>query len=89
MRTVGRKIPRKRIGQSCSLCDTCGVRFYRGQLVRGRDGMLRCYGPGTNNDAKGRTALELDELVSMRSLEHAQSFKPSDDPGKYDGSSDI
>lgn len=89
MRTVGRHIPKKMLGSSCAICDTCGARFYRRQLVRGRDGLLRCSGPGTFNDARGRTALELDEAIASASLNGAQQYRFNDDPGKYDGGSDI
>lgn len=62
MKTIGRHVPRKNRGEYTALCDTCDARYYRSQLRRGPDGLLRCFGPGTNNDAAGRTALELDEL---------------------------
>lgn len=84
MRTVGRHIRRRDMGASCALCDVCGARFSRRQLVRGRDGFLRCSGPGTFNDAKGKTAMELDEMVSARSAEHASGGPGWDDPGAID-----
>lgn len=89
MKTVGRKIPRSRLGQSCALCATCGARFFRGQLVRGSDGHLRCSGPGTFNDAKGFTEKQLDEKVAARSLGGAMRFRFGDDPGPYDGGTEI
>lgn len=84
MRTSGRHIRRKYLGASAALCDVCSARFSRAQLVRGTDGMLRCSGPGTFNDARGRTEKELNECVSAASLEGAQSFRFSDDPGDID-----
>lgn len=89
MKTVGRRIPRNRLGQSCALCATCSARFFRGQLVRGSDGQLRCSGPGTFNDAKGFTEKELDEKVASASLNGAMRFRFSDDPGPYDGGTEI
>lgn len=57
---------RKRLrGERMALCDTCGVRYLRSQLVRGADGFLRCSGAGTLNDARGMTAVELDELQAQ------------------------
>lgn len=65
---------RPRPGDRAVCCDTCGVRYLRSQLVRGPDGLLRCSGSGTLDDARGRTALELDELQAQAAEESAAHF---------------
>lgn len=69
MRTIGRHVPKSRRRDAVAVCDTCGVRYYRSKLVRGPDGLLRCSGAGTNDDAKGRTAFELGELAAARAAD--------------------
>lgn len=89
MKTIGRKIPRKMLGSSTALCATCATRYYRRQLVRGRDGLLRCSGSGTLNDARGRIEVELDELNSGNALTGSIQRRLSDDPGPLDIGGDI
>jgi hypothetical protein len=89
MPTVGKKMRRRDIGFSCAECDTCGARYSRRQLVRGRDGLLRCSGAGTLNDARGRIAMELDEMVASRSEQQAASTVPWDDPGAIDKANTV
>lgn len=89
MRTVGRKIPRSMRGSSTALCATCSARFYRRQLVRGSDGLLRCSGPGTFNDNRGRTEQQLNEKVAAASLQGSMRMRFHDDPGELDIGGDI
>jgi hypothetical protein len=63
-----------------AICDTCGVRYLRNQLTRCSDGMLRCVGPGTNNDGRGRNARELSELEAMEAANFAH-HEPLGDTG--------
>ena len=83
--TIGRRIPSRRKGDRTCLCDTCDVRYYRSQLVKGSDGLLRCFGPGTNNDADGYLAAELDEMNA-----EATYFESNDEPtdGRFDSGAD-
>jgi hypothetical protein len=71
-------------GDRAALCDTCGVRYLRSQLARGPDGMLRCTGAGTMNDARGRTAYELGELEAQAAAGEAQAFDYGDDGSRID-----
>lgn len=89
MRTVGRKIPRSMRGSSTAICATCSARFFRRQLVRGRDGLLRCSGPGTFNDHRGLTEFELNEKVAAASLAGSMRLRTNDDPGELDLGGDI
>lgn len=89
MRTIGRKIPRSMRGSSTAICATCSARFYRRQLVRGTDGLLRCYGPGTFNDHRGLTEDELNAKVASASMHGAMRNRGSDDPGELDLGGDI
>lgn len=57
MRTVGRKIPRHRRGQTTGHCSYCGVRWYSGDLVRDASGNWAC-----PDDRKGRDVVTLNEL---------------------------
>jgi hypothetical protein len=78
---------RPRPGDRAACCDTCGVRYLRSQLVRGPDGFLRCSGAGTLNDARGRTAVELDELQAAAAEEAAgRTFDYCEDEpgGRFD-----
>lgn len=72
-------------GQRRVMCDTCGVTYFRSQLLRGRDGFLRCSGAGTMNDARGLTALELDEFHAQAAeAMGASSADYIDDGGRFD-----
>lgn len=54
-RTVGRKAPRIR-GVYTRACDYCGAMFYSNKLTKLPNGLWACI----DNDAKGRTEVELD-----------------------------
>jgi hypothetical protein len=83
MGTIPRKWPKRWRGQRVANCDTCGARYPSGKLRRGRDGLLRCIGPGTLNDAKGAVALELDEANAAGAMDQ-QRGDYLDDGGNYD-----
>jgi len=63
-RTIGRHWPSSAPrGDYVVLCDYCGVRYRRSQLVRKGNGRLACSGPGTLDDADGRDEVELSEMT--------------------------
>ena len=63
MRTIGRRWPTKKAnGVKTATGDICGVLFRSNQLVRKPGGAYACSGSGTNDDARGRDAFELDQL---------------------------
>lgn len=63
-------------------CDTCGIVYYDHQVVEMEDGLVRCLGPGTLNDAKGRVGVTLSRL----NAERAKTYRP---PIRLKGSADI
>jgi hypothetical protein len=71
-------------GDRAAICDTCGVRYLRSQLVRGADGFLRCSGAGTLNDARGLTAVELDELQAQAAEQLSNSIDYFQDGARID-----
>jgi hypothetical protein len=83
MPTVPRKWPRRWRGDYVALCATCDARYPRHKLRMGRDGLLRCSGPGTLNDARGATAIELDEANAAGANEQ-QRGDYLGDGGDYD-----
>lgn len=79
--TIGRHWPKTAPrGDFVCLCDICGVRYRRSQLVRKPNGRLACTGPGTLNDASGRDEVELAE-VTGNLLDHTNY--PPQDGGNY------
>ena len=69
--TVGKKIPRKhrRRGVYVALCGYCGAPYYPSQLRRLRNGHLACFGPGTQNDARGK-----DEVTQAEGNARAATY---------------
>lgn len=78
MRTVGRRI--KNGQRSVALCDYCGARFDRRDLVRDASGLLRC-----PQEGDGRDAVTLNEANVAAAEAWADRKIPEPyDPGQYD-----
>lgn len=73
--------------EGAALCDICGGRWRRGQLVTNADGFLVCSGPGTNNDADGLTRTEAAQLEAGHAAELGLDMVPQE-CGSYDHGAD-
>jgi hypothetical protein len=70
--------------EGAALCDICGGRFRRSQLVTNADGYLVCSGPGTNDDADGLTITEAAALESSRAATLGLDHDHAETVGGYD-----
>lgn len=82
MLTVGRRWPGSAPkGDYACLCDICGVRWRRSQLVEMADGLLYC-----PDDADGRDPVTLGKLEAANAKQ-AGTLKPKPNPeggGSFD-----
>lgn len=85
-RTIWRKWTHPLVG--AALCDVCGGRFPMNKLSRNADGFLVCTGPGTLNDARGRTATELDEELRY-AAQDVSEVDLAQEMGAYDARGDV
>lgn len=83
--TIGKRWPfgKAPAGDFACLCDYCGVRYRRSQLVRKPNGLLACTGAGTFNDASERDAVTLAELEAENATRN-RPIEPIGDPGNFD-----
>jgi hypothetical protein len=58
------------------------------KLTRNADGYLACTGPGTLNDAAGRTATELDEELRY-AAQDVSDIDLAQEMGSYDKGGDV
>lgn len=59
VRTIGRRLPRRHIGDPTVECAYCGLVDYRSKMKLDAEGKYAC-----RFDMKGRTSKELDEAVA-------------------------
>ena len=69
---------------STALCEYCGGRYYRSQLVRLPNGVLACRGPGTLNDAVGKDEVTLSRANAEHAKHAYRRPHPSEPGGTYD-----
>lgn len=66
-RTIGPRWPRSApSGDYAATCDRCQARYQRSKMLRSASGLLVCRGPGTNDCAREREAVTLDQLNHAR-----------------------
>lgn len=63
-------------------CDYCQVRYRRSQLVKQRNGLLACSGPGTLDDARGRDEVTLDQQNAAATRRNRRRTRAAD--GRFD-----
>ncbi len=85
-RTIWRKWTHPLVG--AGICDVCAGRYPMNKRVRDADGFLVCTGPGTLNDARGRTATELDEEIAAAARD-VSDFDLAQEMGGYDKGGDV
>lgn len=68
-RTIGKHWPRRLRLTGSGCCDICGVRYSMDKLRKNGDGFWACFGPGTNNDLRGRTMTEISAKQAHAALE--------------------
>lgn len=85
-RTIWRKWTHPLVG--AAICDVCAGRYPMNKLTRNADGFLVCTGPGTLNDARGRTATELDEEIAAAARD-VSDFDLAQEMGGYDKGGDV
>jgi hypothetical protein len=62
VRTIGRRLPRRHIGDPTCECAYCGLVDYRSKMRLDAEGKYAC-----RLEGKGRTSRELDEAVAAGS----------------------
>jgi hypothetical protein len=72
LRTIGRRHVGPLVGTG--LCSICGARYSMAKLVKNGDGQWACSGPGTLNDARGRTSMDLAREIAQ----HTESVSQAD-----------
>lgn len=78
MRTIGRRV--KKGQRSVALCDYCGARFDRRDLVRDASGLLRCRQEGDGRDAVTLTEANVAAAEAWADRKIPEPY----DPGQYD-----